>query len=91
MSTQHPYEVAITATAARDPQRLPEMVAAACVEFIFGPLIASPHRLGRPLRNELASLHSARRGDYRVIYGIDDRNHRIEVVHIARRSDIYRS
>ncbi|ORV18562.1 type II toxin-antitoxin system RelE family toxin [Mycobacterium celatum] len=90
MSDDEPYEVAITATAARDLQRLPEKVATACVEFIFGPLVESPHRLGKPLRNDLAGLHSARRGDYRVIYVVDDRNRRIVILHIARRSDVYR-
>jgi len=35
-------------------------------------------------------LHSARRGDYRVIYRIDDHRRRVEVVAIEHRSDIYR-
>jgi mRNA interferase RelE/StbE len=35
-------------------------------------------------------LHSARRGDYRVIYRIDDQRRRIDVVAIEHRSDIYR-
>jgi mRNA interferase RelE/StbE len=35
-------------------------------------------------------LYSARRGDYRVIYRIDDHQHRIDVVAIEHRSDIYR-
>lgn len=83
MSDDHPYHVAITATAARDLQRLPEKIAAACVEFVFGPLLNNPHRLGKPLRNDLEGLHSARRGDYRVVYAIDD-------IHIARRSASYR-
>ncbi len=90
MSDAPLYEVAITARAARDLQRLPEKVAAACVQFIFGPLIVNPHRLGKPLRSALAGLHSARRGDYRVIYTIDDSSKRVEIIHIARRSDIYR-
>jgi mRNA interferase RelE/StbE len=90
VSDEHSYEVAITATAARELQRLPEKVAAACVEFIFGPLAENPYRLGKPLRNDLAGLQSERRGDYRVIYTINDHNARIEVVHIARRSDVYR-
>jgi mRNA interferase RelE/StbE len=90
VSDEHPYEVAITATAARDLQRLPEKIATACAEFIFGPLVDNPHRLGKPLRDDLAGLHSARRGDYRVIYSIAEPNGRIEILHIARRSDIYR-
>jgi len=31
------YQVAVTARAARDLDRLPRKIATACVEFIFGP------------------------------------------------------
>jgi mRNA-degrading endonuclease RelE of RelBE toxin-antitoxin system len=84
------YHVQITARADRDLQRLPEKVATACVEFIFGPLADNPHRVGKPLRDELAGLHSARRGDYRVVYAIVEDTRGVQIVHIDRRSDIYR-
>jgi mRNA interferase RelE/StbE len=90
VSADGPYRVAITATAARDLNQLPEKVAAACVAFIFGPLAENPPRLGKALRNEFEGLYSARRGDYRVICAIDDARHRIEIIYIDRRSDIYR-
>jgi mRNA interferase RelE/StbE len=60
------------------------------VEFLYGSLAASPHRVGKPLRLGLDGLHSARRGDYRVIYRIDDDLRRVDVVAIEHRSDIYR-
>lgn len=85
-----PYQVQITARAARDLGRLPEKIASASVEFIFGPLAANPRRVGKPLRDELTGLHSARRGDYRVVYAIAEDTHRIEIMHIDRRSDVYR-
>jgi mRNA-degrading endonuclease RelE of RelBE toxin-antitoxin system len=84
------YTVAITARAGRDLTRLPEKLATACVEFVSGPLADNPRRLGKPLHDELAGLHSARRGDYRVVYEIIEDSHRIDVVHIDRRSDVYR-
>lgn len=84
------YQVKITARAARDLQRLPEKIATACVEFIFGPLAENPQRVGKPLREELIGLRSARRGDYRIVYAIVEDSRRVEVVHIDRRSDIYR-
>jgi mRNA interferase RelE/StbE len=84
------YQVQITARAARDLQRLPEKIATACVEFIFGPLVENPRRVGKPLRDELVGLHSARRGDYRVVYAIVEVTRRVEIVHIDRRSDVYR-
>jgi mRNA interferase RelE/StbE len=85
-----PYSIRVTARAERDLQQLPEKIATACVEFIFGPLAENPRRVGKPLRAELAGLHSARRGDYRVIYGVSEDARAVEVVHINRRSDVYR-
>ena len=84
------YSIRVTARAERDLQRLPEKIATACVEFIFGPLADNPQRVGKPLRGELAGLHSARRGDYRVIYGVVEDTRTVEIVHIDRRSDAYR-
>lgn len=85
-----PYSILVTARVERDLQRLPEKIATACVEFIFGSLADNPRRVGKPLRAELGGLHSARRGDYRVIYGIVEDTRTVEVVHVHRRSDVYR-
>ncbi|HEY2507582.1 MAG TPA: type II toxin-antitoxin system RelE/ParE family toxin [Streptosporangiaceae bacterium] len=38
----------------------------------------------------MASLHSARRGDYRVIYRIDDARREVTVIAVEHRSDVYR-
>jgi len=85
-----PYAIAWTAPARRALTRLPEKVATAAVEFLYGSLAANPHWVGKPLKLEMAGLHSARRGDYRVIYRIDDGDHRIDVLAIEHRSDAYR-
>lgn len=87
---RRPYSIRVTARAERDLQQLPEKIATACVEFIFGPLADNPRRVGKPLRAELVGLHFARRGDYRVIYGVAEDTRTVEVVHIDRRSDVYR-
>ena len=88
--TGQEYAVAWTAPARRALARLPEKAATAAVEFIYGSMAASPHRVGKPLKLGLAGLHSARRGDYRVIYRINDDDRRIDVVAIEHRSDAYR-
>jgi len=74
-------------TARRALTRLPEKVATAAVEFVSGHLAEHPHRVGRALRVELEGLHSARRGDYRVIYHISDV---VTVTAIEHRADVYR-
>ena len=84
------YEIAWASPARRALARLPEKGATAAVEFLYGSLAANPHRVGKPLQLGLAGLHSARRGDYRVIYRIDDDNRRVSVAAIEHRSDVYR-
>ncbi len=84
------YAVAWTATSRRALARLPEKVATAAVEFIYGSLAETPRRVGRPLQLGLAGLRSARRGDYRVIYRIDEELRTVTVMAIEHRSDVYR-
>jgi mRNA-degrading endonuclease RelE of RelBE toxin-antitoxin system len=71
-------------------RRLPEKVASAAVEFIYGALADNPHRVRRPLRFELEGRYSAHRGDYRVVYRIDERRRRVDILAIDHRADIYR-
>ena len=84
------YAIAWTTASRRTLTKLPEKVATAVVEFLYGSLAASPYRVGKPLKLGLEGLHSARRGDYRVIYRIDDQQNQVTVVAIEHRSDVYR-
>lgn len=88
--TGGPYRLVVAASAERTLSRLPERVAAAVVEFMLGPLTENPHRVGHPLQRELAGLHSARRGPYRIVYEIDDDARSVAVLRIEHRSDVYR-
>lgn len=85
------YELRVTGPAQRQLGRLPEGTAAAIVEFMLTALVDDPHRVGGRLQRELAGLHSARRGAYRVIYEIDDDQHAVIVLRIDHRSRVYRS
>jgi mRNA-degrading endonuclease RelE of RelBE toxin-antitoxin system len=86
------YELVIAPTAGRRlTEQLPEAVAFAAYEFITGPLLDNPHRVGKQLRPPLSDRHSARRGTYRVIYRIDDTRHTVTVVGVFPRSDAYRA
>jgi len=71
-------------------ERLPEPVAAAVVEFITGPLLDEPRRVGKPLVRRLAGYWSARRGAYRVVYAINEENALVLAVRIEHRADVYR-
>ncbi|OBK11544.1 type II toxin-antitoxin system RelE family toxin [Mycobacterium asiaticum] len=85
------YEVVLSPGARRAlTAELPQAVAAACFQFIYGPLAENPRRVGKALRNELAGTYSARRGEFRVIYDIDENRIRVEVIAIRHRRDVYR-
>jgi mRNA interferase RelE/StbE len=84
------YKLLLSGSARRAlAETLPEQIAAAVWEFIRGPLLESPHRVGRPLRFQLEGFFSARRGQYRVIYRVIEDEVIVEVVKISHRSDAY--
>ncbi len=86
------FELVITATARRQlSEVLPSSIAFAAYEFIVGPLLRHPHRVGRQLMPPLADRHSARRGTYRVMYRIDDAAGTVTVLAVSPRADAYRS
>ena len=71
-------------------QRLPDKIASAVLEFILGPLLDNPYRIGRPLRGDLIGLHAARVSSYRVVYEIDGSERKVIVFDIDHRADVYR-
>jgi mRNA-degrading endonuclease RelE of RelBE toxin-antitoxin system len=85
------WRLVVAASAERSLARLPAKVAAAVVEFLLGPLVENPRRVGHPVQRELAGLWAARRGAYRIVYEIHDTERTIAVVRIDHRADVYRS
>jgi mRNA interferase RelE/StbE len=86
------YELRATSTVrCALSESLPEAVAAAACEFITGPLLLDPHRIGKRLLPPMDDRFSARRGTYRVIYRIDDKARVVTVVDVAHRRDVYRT
>jgi mRNA interferase RelE/StbE len=70
---------------------LPHDVAAAAIEFITGPLLANPRRMGRPLGEELSGIYSARLArEWRVLYEVDEQSLVLVVLDIRHRSAAYR-
>jgi len=87
-----PYELRTTSTVRRAlSEVLPEAVATAAYEFITGPLLREPYRVGKRLLPPMDDRFSARRGTYRIIYRIDDKNRIVTVVDVDHRRDAYRT
>ena len=92
MTAKRRYRLIISPTARRQlAESLPEAVAFAAHEFVVGPLLDNPQRVGKRLEPPLADRHTARRGTYRVIYRIDESEYTVTVVAIAPRSDACRT
>ena len=84
------YEVRITPEGHRHLDRLPDKIRSAAIEAVFSTIAVNPQRSGKALLGELEGLWSARRGDYRVIYEIDDDANAVVVHRIQHRRDAYR-
>lgn len=70
--------------------KLPVGVAGAVISFLEAELVENPRRVGKALRAPRLGQWSARRGEYRIIYTIDDSAQLVRVLRIDHRRDIYR-
>jgi mRNA interferase RelE/StbE len=85
------YEIVVTPPARRAiADELPEAVATAVIDFITTALLDNPQRVGKPLRDDLDGIWSARRGTYRVLYRIHEDRREVVVLRIDHRRDAYR-
>ena len=86
---ESPHEVVFTPAARRAMDALPMPVALAALALITGDLAAHPQRVGKALHEPLEGHHSARRGDYRILYRIGDGV--VTILDVTHRRDAYRS
>lgn len=84
------YHAVLTASALRTLRSVPPRVAEPLVAFIFGSLASDPRRRGKPLQRELAGYWAARRGDYRIVYRLDEGTMTMYVMKIGHRARVYR-
>jgi mRNA-degrading endonuclease RelE of RelBE toxin-antitoxin system len=90
--TDQRYEIVLTPPARRAiAETLPEAVAAAVVDFVTTSLLENPRRVGKPLRDDLSGIWSARRGTYRVLYRIREEPREVVVLRVDHRRDAYRA
>ena len=86
------YSLKMTSTVRRQlAENLPEAIAFAAFEFMSGPLLENPKRVGKQLMPPMDDRWSARRGTYRILYRIDDDSREVTVAAVAPRSDAYRT
>lgn len=87
-----PYRLILAPAARRAlTDLLPATAAFAAWEFISGPLVTEPRRVGAPLLAPFYVHWRARRGEYRVRYEIDDSTRTVRILDIDHRRDSYRT
>lgn len=92
MTSRKLYKITYSARAVRAlSETLPLKIAEAAFAFIEGPLAENPYRVGKQLNEPFFPAHSARRGEYRIIYQIDEDQVLIEIINVSRRSDVYKA
>jgi mRNA interferase RelE/StbE len=87
---RRPHGVALTPEAQRQLSRLPEEVVTALLEGLYGSIARDPRRMSKPLHDELVGLRVARRGQYRVVFRIDEAKRLIVVRRVDHRRNVYR-
>ncbi|MGH9057619.1 MAG: type II toxin-antitoxin system RelE family toxin [Acidimicrobiales bacterium] len=74
----------------RHLDRLPAKVRDAALTALRGPIAENPHRFDRPFVGGLAGPFSARRGEYRIIYSIDELAKLVLVHQVEHSASAYR-
>jgi mRNA-degrading endonuclease RelE of RelBE toxin-antitoxin system len=84
------YEIDVKARALKVlSEKLPPKIIDAVTNFIYGPLAENPKRVGKRLNAPFVGQWTAKRGDYRVIYAIDEERGVVTVLDIAHRAHVY--
>lgn len=87
---REPYEIVVPGPVGRViREELPQGVAWAVIDFINGPLLENPHRVGTELRGHLAGTYSAHLSTFRIRYKIDEESRTVTVRQVAHRRDAY--
>lgn len=84
------YDVRWTGPAQRDMARLPARIAGVVITYVDARLALDPHRLSKPLQGTLEGLRSARSGDYRVLFRIEESTTTMFIRAVDHRSHVYR-
>lgn len=82
------YKIVVSRDVAKSMRRLPKAAQRAVVEAFVA--LGDQPRAGKSLTAELTGVWSLRRGDYRILYRINDRRRLVEIARVGHRRDVYR-
>jgi mRNA interferase RelE/StbE len=85
------HEIHVSKAFLKSLSALPEKIQPSIIEFLYGSLATDPYRVGKPLVQPLDGMWSARRGEYRILYEVDEVKQVVHVMAVRHRSDAYRT
>lgn len=81
------YVIVVADRAKKSLAKFPQKVASKVISKLE-VLVTDPH-IGKKLAGELNGLFSLRVWTYRIIYRVDDKKKRVEIINIGHRQGIY--
>ena len=85
------HEIHVSKAFLKSLSALPEKIQPSIIEFLYGSLATDPYRVGKPLVEPLDGMWSARRGEYRILYEVDEVKQVVHVMAVRHRRDAYRT
>lgn len=83
------YQVFLKRSAEKELDRLPQVTAERIMKRILA-LEQNPRPFGIQKLSGQEGAYRIRVGDYRILYSIDDRAKRVEIISAAHRREVYR-
>ena len=84
-----PYSLVIKRSAEKELKAIPSGDLKRIIDRIRS-LAQQPRSSGCEKLSGESERYRIRQGDYRIVYGIDDTAHRVEIVKVGHRREVYR-
>jgi mRNA interferase RelE/StbE len=84
-----PYKITLTKAAAKDLKALPKKTLRS-IDQIIVSLATEPRPAGSKKLKGMEDLYRIRKGDFRIIYKIEDDELIVTVIRVGNRRDVYR-
>lgn len=84
-----PYSLVIKRSAEKELKAIPSVDLKRIIDRIRS-LAQQPRSSGCEKLSGESERYRIRQGDYRIVYGIDETAHRVEIVKVGHRREVYR-
>lgn len=83
------YQILVTRSAEKDLARIPSKLLPGIVEAIDGLMFNARPAGYKKLKGEFEDIYRIRKGDYRILYSVEESIQIVEVRRIRHRKEVY--